>query len=184
MKILLHLFLYLYPVTILFGQDASSFYQLSVALKDTGRSINMVACQGKKVLVAVCDAYEPDIPLLAQLDELQQKYHDRLVVIVVPLNDLNASNKTVDANLLQGIPGNYEVAKLSAGKKSGGSAQHPLLRWVTHQSENRHFNHDIKEGGYLFVISETGRLFAVLKRSGSIEQDIVLRILNSKVADH
>lgn len=184
MKILLYLFLCLFPAALLLGQEASSFYQLSVALKDTGRAVNMVTCQGKKVLVAVCDAYEPDTLLLAQLDDVQQKYRDRLVVIVIPVNDLSSSAKAVDAGRWQAISGSYEVSTLSAGKKSGGKAQHPLLRWVTNLSENRHFNHDIKEGVYLFVISETGRLFAVLKRSGSIEQNTLQRILDSKVADH
>lgn len=184
MKILVHLFLYLYPAALILGQEASSFYQLSVALKDSGRSVNLVACQGKKVLVAVCDAREPDTQLLSQLNDVQQKYHDRLVVIVIPVNDLSSSAKAVDASRWQGISGSYEVATLSAGKKSSGSAQHPLLWWVTNESGNGHFDHDIKGGGYLFVISETGRLFAVLQRSGSMEQKLLQRILDSKVADH
>lgn len=184
MKILLQIILYLFPASLLVGQEASSLYRLSVALKDSGGSVNLVACQGKKVLVAVCDAREPDTQLLSQLNDVQEKYHDRLVVIVIPVNDLSSSAKAVDASRWQGISGSYEVATLSAGKKSSGSAQHPLLWWVTNESGNGHFNHDIKGGGYLFVISETGRLFAVLKRSGPIEENTLQRIIDSKVADH
>ncbi len=184
MKILLHIFLYLYPAALLLGQEASSFYQLSVPVRDSGRSVNMVACQGKKVLVAVCDAFNPDTQLLGQLDDLQQKYLDRLMVIVIPVNDLTPSSKAVDANRWQGIPGNYQVSGVSAGKKSSGSAQHPLLRWATNQNENRHFDHDIKEDGYLFVISETGRLFAVLKTSMVINRPVMDNILAMQVPDH
>lgn len=184
MKVLFYIFLSLYPASLLLGQQASSLYQLSVPLRDSGRSVNMVACQGKKVLIAVCDAREPDMPLLAQLNDLQQKYKDRLEVIVIPVNDLTPSSKAVDANRWQGIPGSYQVSRLSAGKKSSGKAQHPLLRWVTNQSENRHFDHDIKEGGYLFVISETGRLFAVLKASMTINGSVMGNILAMQVPDN
>jgi glutathione peroxidase-family protein len=184
MKVLFYIFLSLYPASLLLGQQASSLYQLSVPLRDSGRSVNMVACQGKKVLIAVCDAREPDMPLLAQLNDLQQKYKDRLEVIVIPVNDLTPSSKAVDVNRWQGIPGSYQISRLSAGKKASGKAQHPLLRWVTNQSENRHFDHDIKEGGYLFVISETGRLFAVLKASMTINESVMGNILAMQVPDN
>lgn len=184
MKLFFYIFLYLYPASLLLGQDASSFYQLSVPVRDSSRSINMVAFQGKKVLVAVCDAYEPDTPLLGQLDDLQQKYLDRLMVIVIPVNDLTPSSKAADVNQWQGISGSYQVSRLSAGKKASGRAQHPLLRWVTNQSENRHFDHDIKGDGYLFVISETGRLFAVLKPSMAVNGSVMANILAMQVPDH
>ncbi|MBW7892708.1 MAG: hypothetical protein H3C48_17115 [Chitinophagaceae bacterium] len=184
MKILLQIILCVFSASIVMGQEASSLYGLSVPLSDSGRSVSLVSCQGKKVLVAVCDARNPDTPLLAQLDELQKKYQDRLRVIVIPVNDVSSAAKSVDANRWRGMPGEFRIAEVSAGKKSSGNAQHPLLRWVTDLSGNGHFNHDITEGGYLFVISETGRLFAVLKRSGSIEQNILQRIIDSKVVDH
>lgn len=184
MKILLQIVLCVFSASIVTGQEASSLYRLSVALSDSGSSVNLVSCQGKKVLVAVCDARNPDTPLLTQLDELQKKYRDRLRVIVIPVNDASSAAKAVDASRWQGTGGSYEVSAVSAGKKTSGTAQHPLLRWVTDEKENRHFNHDIKEGGYLFAISETGRLFAVLKRSGSVEQSLLQHILDSKVVDH
>jgi len=184
MKILLQIILCVFSTSVVIGQEASSLYRLSVALDDSGRSVNLIDYQGKKVLVAVFDARNPDTPLLSQLDELQKKYLDRLKVIVIPVRDVSNSAIAVDANWWQGTGGSYEVSAVSAGKKASETAQHPLLRWITDEKENRHFNHDIKEGGYLFAISETGRLFAVLKRSSSVEQSLLQRILDSKVVDH
>ncbi|HRO46329.1 hypothetical protein [Agriterribacter sp.] len=184
MKLLFYVFLYLYPASLLLGQEASSLYQLSVPVRDSSRSINMVVFQGKKVLVAVCDAYNPDSQLLVQLEDLQRKYQERLAVIVIPINDLAPSSKAVDTMRWQGLSGNYQVSRFSAGKKSSGSAQHPLLRWVTNKNENRHFDHDIKGGGYLFVISETGRLFAVLKPSMAVNGSVMGNILAMQVPDH
>src|SRR5690606_24855975 len=90
MKLLFFIFLYLYPASLILGQEASSLYQLSFPGLDSS-IINMVDYQGKKVVIAVCDAGNPDTELLRSLDSLYQNNKNRLMVIAVPVNDFGTA---------------------------------------------------------------------------------------------
>jgi len=70
------------------------------------------------------------------------------------------------------------------GRKINGTSQHPLLKWVTNKPENGHFEHDVDESGDLFVISETGRLFAVLKQGSLPAANVMHDILNMQVPNN
>lgn len=182
MKIFLSLFLSMFSMNLLFSQDVSSLYQLSFPSIESGQTIDMVTYQGKKVIVAVCSTKEPDLGLLRGLDSLLQNNKDKLAIIVVPVSDFNKSTAGKSIKGQWNISrANYNIAAESTGRKLNGATQHPLLRWVTDVSQNKHFQHDVKESGDLFVISETGRLFAVLKQGGIKNRAVLENILTLNI---
>lgn len=144
----------------------SSLYDISIKAMN-GRNISMADFKGKKIIVASVSAENLKNGQLAYLDSLQL-YNPSIVVIAVPAADYRGAN---DSLSLDEVKKNSSlriiVAAAEAVKKSNGNKQNRLLSWLTSVSANTHFDLDVTTDNQLYVISESGVLFAVMEKGAS-----------------
>ena len=141
----------------------SRVYDISIPGLD-GKSINLADYQGKKILIAAISTANLQSGQLRFLDSLQVS-NPSAVVIAVPASDYKQAN---DSITLDGIKKNSSlqlvVAAADGVKKGNGAKQNRLIQWLTSVSANTHFDLDVTTDNQLYVISESGILFAVLEK--------------------
>lgn len=185
MKVLVYIFLFYCPASVLFSQEASSLYKLSFRSLASS-PLNMADYQGKKIIVAGFSATNPDKDVLFSLNQLYEENKEKLVVIVIPVYDSRShiSTRAIRDNWRSHLSLSYILSDPGSSKKLNEEAVHPLLQWVTSKEYNQHFDQRINGDGQAFVISETGRLFAVLTGKAAMNRQTMARILNMKVSDN
>lgn len=150
------------------------------------KEVSLKDYKGKKLILFVCDAENPDLRQLDALDSLYRSKPEKLGVIVIPVSDFgNTSNESKLKKLFK-QERSYQIqfAKVSKASKSSGSQQHELLKWVTDKEENKRFNKDITGTGEMFVVGENGKLFARLKKPIPLNGPLMKKILDQTVSDN
>lgn len=159
MKVILCFFIF-YSSQI-FSQ--SSIYDLYIQ-KPEGDSISMSMFKGNKILIIAVSQDNLQKSDLNFWDSVQIS-NAPLVVILVPADDFG---KTVDDSTIAVIKSNLSTNIILSDdvlvKKSEGQNQDPILQWLTHTDENTHFNAEITSGKQIYVVSESGVLYAVLEK--------------------
>jgi glutathione peroxidase-family protein len=140
----------------------STIYDLDVQTPD-GNIIKFSNYKGQKILIVSMTADNLTTKNLNFWDSLQRS-NSPLVVVLIPANDLG---KPVDDSTIKAINGNLSKNLiLSASvqvKKAEGQSQDPILQWLTHSDQNAHFNTDVTTNEQIYVVSESGVLYAVLE---------------------
>lgn len=141
----------------------STIYDLNVQTPG-GNTISMSTFKGRKIMIVSVSSDNLKVEDLNFWDSIQTS-NTSLAVILIPANDLGA---TVDDSTVQTITSNLSTEIiLSEGvlvKKAEGQNQDPILQWLTHSNENSHFNADVTTNEQIYVISESGVLYAVLEK--------------------
>lgn len=142
------------------------FYNVPVTLAD-GSPMQLSECLDKKVIIATFDAFAPDTIRLQTLDSLQSANGDSVIVLAIPSKDFSDSiySRSADS-LIQSLALTLHVTQPMYVKK--GSRQDSLPRWLTHVTENTHFDYDIDSPNKLFVVNEHGILYAIESDSLSV----------------
>lgn len=172
--------LFILPLLAISQQDDSIY---GISFQDIHNSqVAMTQFSGKKIVVSVINAASPDELQLKMLDTLQKKHSTKVKVIAIPISNFgqavsNDSLIAISTRLNLG----YVIAKTDKGKKADGGQQHKLLKWLTHITENTRFDRDVEEAGQMFVISEAGVLFAVMKSKISPTGTSMDRLINQQV---
>ena len=155
----------------------------NISFKDIqGNQVTLQSFSGKKMLIAVLDAAHPDEMFLKKLDTLYRNNSSTLQVIAVPVSDFGRaiSHKKLTA-LYNRLQLGFILSQTAKGKKANGAQQHPALYWLTHSISNTHFDNDVEEPGQLFVISETGDLFAVMNSKASPTSAAMARVISRQI---
>lgn len=165
------------------GQQ-NNLYQLSFAGLDKDQ-INMNDYKGKKIMVVECDAAKSDKQLLFFLDSLYRIRKQNLVIIAIPVDDFEQAPAEKDLKKLwrDTLKLSFIITKISRAKK-GDAVQHKLLNWLTNKNQNTHFEETIDKDGQIFIIGETGRLFACIKNRLDFTNDLMNVLLNQQVQDN
>lgn len=71
------------------------------------------------------------------------------------------------------------MTKQSQVKKETTIYQHPLFKWLTHVTENNHFDEDVDYASKLFIISRTGILYGVLPKE--VPKAVLMQLLNQSI---
>lgn len=151
----------------------------SISFKDiNNKKVTLGALNGKKTIVVIVDAYNPDQKQLRSLDTLCN-VNSNVKVVVVPVTDFSpgASTAALSAAFNQ-LHNPFIVSGPGKGKKGGGENQHPLLKWLTHKQHNQHMDIDIEEAGQMYVINEKGVVYAMMKRKIQPTGATMKKILN------
>jgi glutathione peroxidase len=155
-----------------------SFYDLPV-VSITGDSIDGTLLRGKKILLVNTAS---DCGYTAQYKELQQlqdRFTDRLVVIGFPANDFKEQEKGDDASIANFCERNYGVRFLLTKKTSvvPGPLQHPVYRWLTDSGQNG-WNRKAPSWNFSkYLIDEQGRLTHYFDPSVSPLSDDIITVL-------
>lgn len=157
----------------------SSIYDVQVEPVEGGNAISMSSYVNKKIVITVINAARPSVSQLLWLDSLQRA-NASLKIIAVPAIDLSDVVSDVSiAALKTGLSLDFVITRAANVKKSAGNNQHPLFKWLTHVSENAHFDRDVESTGQLFIVSRTGTLYSVL--NDDVPVAMISRVLNQEI---
>jgi glutathione peroxidase len=160
-----------------------SIYNFSVtAIEGHYKSLDVY--KGKKLLIITLPAQQnsSNDSFLNALDSIRTMYDGSLSIIAVP--SLENGYMPAKKNELK----QWYKSKLNSGimvtegvytRKTSGSNQHPLFRWLTNADKNGHFNVDADAAGQFFVVSKSGALYSVL--SGQVPASTLKQVLEQMV---
>jgi glutathione peroxidase len=144
----------------------SSLYKITLTTIN-GKNINLSDFGGKKIMVASVSAENLNNGQLAYLDSLQLA-NPAIIVIAVPAADYKSVN---DSATVTQMKNNSSLHIIVTGadvvKKNNGGKQNKLLFWLTSVSANTHFDLDVTTDDQVYIISESGVLYAVLEKGAS-----------------
>lgn len=158
-----------------------SIYTYSVpAIEGTNYPISN--CQGKKILIVTLPLQQnPSTDsVLTSLDTLGLSHINELTIIGVPAveDGYSAAQQQQLQQWYRSKLGQHII--ITSGlftRKSSGTQQHPLFRWLTTVTENEAFDIDAAGEGYKFFVGTSGRLFAVLRPHTRIWSQAVQKTL-------
>jgi glutathione peroxidase len=124
-----------------------------------GQTIDFSSFKGKKVLVVNTASECGLTPQLEALEQLHQKYGDKLVVIGVPTNDFGGQEPLEGEAIKSFCERNYGVSFLMLDKGNArGSDKHELLRWLTERRYNGKRSSRIWWNFQKYLVNEQGEL--------------------------
>lgn len=136
-----------------------SIYDIPLSSLDGTQSLNLSQYKGKKILIVNTASKCGYTPQYAELQQLQEKYADKLVIIGCPCNQFmeqEPGNATEIASFCQK---NYGVTfPISEKLDVKGSNQHPLYKWLCNKSENGAIDATVGWNFNKFLINEQGQL--------------------------
>lgn len=167
-----------------FTNPESSLYQLKLTGLDN-REFYLARFMGKKIIIVAFDAGNPDVRQLQSLDTLYRKQSQRLVVVAVPVQDFHQPlpEKDLLRILQDSMKLSYPITKVCKAKKDVAGNQQAIFQWLTDKGSNRHFNAPVEEDGQVFVISETGVLYATLRKNSLPTGKEMSEVLSRQVND-
>jgi len=124
----------------------------------TGGKIDLSQYKGKKILIVNTASKCGYTPQYKELEELYEKYKDKVVVIGFPANNFLWQEPGTNSEIAEFCTKNYSVTFLMAAKISvKGKDMHPLFKWLIEQP-NPDFTGGIKWNFEKFLLDENGKL--------------------------
>ncbi len=155
---------------------AQTIYEIPIRKLD-GDTIRLREWQGKKILFILAPLTNED-SVYSQLLAFSNLHRDSLQVVGIP--SIEDGYQTTGAPVLRQMyegSGIVLTEAMYTRKTSGG--QSVLLRWLTDKNYNQRYDRDVAGTGHKFFISATGRLYAVMSPTTSLQSAIVNRIVQS-----
>lgn len=136
---------------------APSIYQFKVTSIDGG-AIDLKQFKGKKILIVNTASKCGYTPQYAELQQLADRYKDKIVVIGFPANNFGGQEPGSNTDIQQFCQKNYGVTfPLSEKISVKGDDIDPLFQYLT-SAENPDFTGEIKWNFEKFLIDENGKL--------------------------
>lgn len=140
------------------------------------------AYEGKKMLIVTLPVEQTATAdsFLYSLDTLANAHTSNLQVIAVPAYE-DGYTPAQKNQLTQ-----WYQSKLGTGifiteglytRRTSGTQQHPLFKWLTDATENSHFNMDVTGPYYKFFVKADGSLYGVLESPIKISSKAVNKVL-------
>jgi glutathione peroxidase len=158
---------------------AVSFYSL-YAIDNQGSKINFEQFKGKKVLLVNTASECGYTPQYHELQELSNKYRNKLVVLGFPANDFGEQEKGNDAAIASFCKKNYGVSFPLAQKSSvvKGNVQNKVFEWLSSSKENGWNDQQPVWNFTKYLVDEKGVLTHYFEPSTSPLGDEVVGALN------
>ncbi|WP_439644690.1 glutathione peroxidase [Flavihumibacter petaseus] len=155
-----------------------SIYDFKLVSLD-GKSFDLSAYKGKKILIVNTASACGFTPQYADLENLYEKYKDKLVVIGFPANNFGEQEKGTNSEIQSFCKKNYGVTFPMSEKVSvKGTDIHPLFQYLTHEAEKLGVKDPIKWNFTKFLIDEKGKLVAVFPSDVKPLSDDITKYLN------
>ncbi len=134
------------------------FYSLSFK-SISGDKVDFSQFKGKKVLIVNTASKCGFTPQFAELEELYQKYKDKLVVIGFPSNDFGGQDPGTNIEINSFCQKNYGVTFLMMEKSDvKGDTKSPVYEWLTDKSQNGWNEQEPTWNFCKYLIDENGKL--------------------------
>ncbi len=137
---------------------AKSIYDFKVPALDGG-TIDFSTFKGKKILIVNTASECGFTPQYEGLEQLYEKYKDKLVVVGFPANNFHGQEPGTNEEIKAFCKKNYGVSFPMAAKISvKGDDMAPIYKWLTSKAENGVLDAEIKWNFNKFLIDENGKL--------------------------
>jgi len=138
--------------------NATSIYDIEINALN-GKPINLSEFKGQHILFVNVASKCGFTPQYKQLQELSDKYKNKLVVIGVPCNQFG-KQEPGDANDIESFcEVNYGVTFLITEKVDvKGTNAHPLYKWLTQINKNGVSNSSVKWNFQKYLVNPEGKL--------------------------
>lgn len=135
-----------------------SIYDLSIKDID-GAIINLNDFKGKYILFVNVASECGFTPQYKGLEELHQKYKEKLVIIGLPCNQFGTQEPGNEEEIKQFCSVNFGVSFLLTEKvKVKGEEQHSIYKWLTNKKLNGKSNSTVKWNFQKYIVSPDGEL--------------------------
>ena len=136
------------------------------------KPINLKDFEGKHILFVNVASKCGFTPQYKGLEELHQKYKDKLVVIGVPCNQFGSQEPGSSEEIQEFCEVNYGVSFLITEKIDvKGQNQHPLYSWLTNKDFNSKKSSSVKWNFQKYLVDNNGKLidyyFSITKPTSS-----------------
>ncbi len=137
----------------------SGFYAIAIKKLDEKSTLDLSIYKGKKVLIVNTASKCGFTPQYKELQQLQDKYADKLVIIGTPCNQFGSQEPGTEEEIETFCQVNYGVTfPLTEKLDVKGSNQHALYQWLTQKSKNGSLDASVSWNFNKFLINENGHL--------------------------
>ncbi len=138
--------------------NAQSFYDFKMKSLD-GKEIDFSAYKGKKVLLVNVASKCGYTPQYEQLQALNEKYGDKVVILGFPANNFGGQEPGTSEEIGEFCKKNYGVTFQMFEKISvTGKDQHPLYKWLSTIEENGWNDKSPSWNFCKYLVNEKGEL--------------------------
>jgi glutathione peroxidase len=157
---------------------ASSIYEFKVEGLEGG-SIDFSQYKGKKIMIVNTASKCGNTPQYKELEELYEKYKDKLVIIGFPANNFGQQEPGSNEEIKEFCTKNYGVTFPMASKVSvKGDDIAPIYKYLTDEAKKLGFEDPVKWNFTKFLLDENGKLITVIHNKTKPMSEDVLKYLN------
>lgn len=160
---------------ILIGSSIYSFKVTGLS----GETIDFSKFKGKKIMIVNTASKCGNTPQYAELEQLYEKYKDKLVVIGFPANNFKGQEPGTNAEIQEFCKRNYGVTFPMAEKVSvKGEDIAPIFQYLVEEAKTMGIEDPIKWNFTKFLLDEDGKLITVIHNKTKPMSEEVLKYLN------
>jgi len=157
---------------------ASSIYEFKVEGLEGG-SIDFSKFKGKKIMIVNTASKCGNTPQYAELEQLYEKYKDKLVIVGFPANNFGQQEPGSNEDIKEFCTKNYGVSFPMASKISvKGDDVAPIYKYLTEEAKKLGFEDPVKWNFTKFLLDENGKLITVIHNKTKPMSEEVLKYLN------
>jgi len=158
---------------------ATSIYDFKVPSLEGKDPINFAKYKGKKILIVNTASKCGLTPQYTELQQLFDKYKDKLVIVGFPANNFANQEPGTAADIEEVCRKNYGVTFPMAEKVSvKGEDIHPLFKYLIEEAKKLGVEDPIKWNFTKFLLDEQGKLIAVIPSKTKPMSEEVTKYLN------
>jgi glutathione peroxidase len=157
---------------------ATSIYNFKVAGLEGGK-IDFKKFKGKKIMIVNTASKCGNTPQYAELEQLYEKYKDKLVIVGFPANNFGGQEPGTNTEIKEFCKRNYGVTFPMAEKVSvKGGDMAPIFKYLVAEAKKLGFDDPIKWNFTKFLIDENGKLITVIHNKTKPMSEEVTKYLN------
>jgi glutathione peroxidase len=145
-----------------------------------GGNINFAKFKGKKLMIVNTASKCGYTPQYKELEELYEKYKDKLVIVGFPANNFGGQEPGTNVEIQEFCKKNYGVTFPMAEKVSvTGDDIHPLFKYLTEEARKLGAEEPIIKWNFTkFLLDEKGKLIAVYRSKVKPMDEAITKNLN------
>jgi glutathione peroxidase len=156
----------------------SSIYTFKVNGID-GEAIDFSRFKGKKIMIVNTASKCGNTPQYAELEQLYQRYKDKLVVVGFPANNFKEQEPGSNEEIAEFCKKNYGVTFPMAEKVSvKGDDAAPIFQYLVSEAARMGIEDPVKWNFTKFLVDENGKLITVIHNKTKPLSEDVLKYLN------
>src|SRR5215207_10912107 len=158
--------------------EGPAIYDFKVPGLD-GNPIDLSQYKGKKIMIVNTASKCGNTPQYAELEQLYEKYKDKLVIVGFPANNFGGQEPGSNEDIKEFCTKNYGVSFPMAAKVSvKGEDIAPLFKYLVNEAKALGVEDPIKWNFTKFLVDEQGKLVAVFHNKTKPLSEDVLKYLN------